>query len=159
MLGDIQIYDEGAFGYPGDEKFVVASGGVATINAGEPVLKALGANAVTIAATNEPVVGTQYMAGIAATTSTDTASANGVVNVTKMDPNLSYLIAPKVAITSQTTYDGYVGYRVLLDLTAGTWTILVSDSANNGCVIEPLDIKKYPGKVRFSLRQALSYRA
>lgn len=159
LLGNIQIYDEGSFGYPGDEEYAVASGAAATITAGTPVLKALGGAAVSAATTNMPVVATDFFAGIAATTSTDTAAAAGTVKVTKMAPNVTYLIAPKVAATfdTQSEYDALVGDRVLLDLTSSTWTILASDSATYGCVIMPLNVAKHPGMVRFAFRNGVSY--
>lgn len=163
-LADIQIYDEGAFGYPGDVEFAVASGANASINAGEPVSKALGnstGNVVSAMATNKPVAGTDYLAGIAATTSTDTTSAAGTVKVMKMGTQISYLITPKVAASwdTQAEYDALVGARVLIDLTSSTYTILASDSANNGCVVLPLDITRYPGKVRFAFRAGVNYLA
>lgn len=164
LLGNITIYDEGAFGYPGDNEYTVASGTTSSITAGTPVAKALGnstGNVVSAAATNFPVVGTDYTAGIAATTSNETSTAAGKVRVTKLVPGMSYLIAPKVAATwdTQAEYDALVGARVLLDLTSSTWTILATDGATNGCVVEPLDIAKYPGKVRFSIRNGASYLA
>jgi hypothetical protein len=164
MLGDIQVFTEGAYGYPGDDEFTVASGTSASIQPGTPVAKTLGnstGNVVSAAATNFPVVGTDYTAGIASSASTETASLDGTVRVTKLDPNLTYLIAPKVAATwdTQAEYDALVGARVLIDLTSSTYTILASDSANNGCVVEPLDIARFPGKVRFSIRAGASYKA
>lgn len=160
-LGDITIYDEAAFGNPGSEQFAVAAGAAASIKAGEPVSKALGAAVVAALATNKPVVATDFMAGISASTSTDTVAAAGTVEVFKMVPGITYLIAPKVAATwdTQAKYDALVGDRVLLDLTAGVYTILATDNANNGCVVEPLNIAKFPGKVRFSIRNAVSYLA
>jgi hypothetical protein len=160
-LGDIKLYDEGAYGYPGEVEFAVASGSAASIKAGEPVTQVLGSATVASMATNKPVVGTDYLAGIAASTSTDTASAAGTVRVTKLVPGVSYLIAPKVAATfaTQSAYNALVGDRVLLDLTAGVYTILASDSANNGCVILPLDISKYPGQVRFAIRAGANFLA
>ena len=162
-LGDITLYDEGAFGYPGDMEFAVAASAT-TIKAGEPVAKALGNSSgkvVSPASTNTPVVGTDFYAGVASSTSTNTASAAGTVKVTKMLPGMTYLIAPKVAATwdTQAEYDALVGARVLLDLTSSTYTILASDSSTSGCVVEPLDIAKYPGKVRFSFRNGVSYLA
>lgn len=160
-LGDITLYDEGAFGGAGSTPFGVAASAT-LINAGEPVQKTLGnstGKVVTPAATNFPAVGTDYFAGIAATTSTNTASAAGTVQVLKPVPGQTYLIAPKVAATwdTQAEYDALVGARVLIDLTGGVYTILASDSATNGCVVEPLDIAKYPGKVRFSMRSGANY--
>ena len=152
-LGDITIYDEGAFGYPGDEEFAVAASAT-TIKAGEPVSWALGGYVVTPMATNKPVIGTDYLAGIAATTSTNTAAAAGTVRVTKPLPGMSYLIAPlaPTSFDTQAEYDLLVGDRVLFDLTSSTYTITATDGATYGLTILPLDIKKYPGKVRFAIR-------
>ncbi len=157
-LGNIQIYDEGAFGYPGDESYVVAASAT-LIYPGEPVTKALGAAAVTPMATNKPVVATDFLAGIASSTSTNTASADGIVKVTKFQNGMSFLVAPNstTAFDTQAEYDALVGDRVLMDLTTGTYTLLATDGATNGCVIMPLDIAKYPGKVRFSFRNGVNY--
>lgn len=157
-LGDIQIFTEGAYGYPGDDSYVVAASAT-LINPGEPVTKALAAVAVTPMATNKPVVATDFLAGIASSTSTNTASAAGIVKVTKLLAGLTYLISPKVAASwdTQAEYDALVGSRVLLDLTTGVYTILASDGATNGCVIMPLDIAKNPGKVRFAFRNGVTY--
>lgn len=101
------------------------------------------------------------MAGIAASVSTDTASAAGEVYVTKLVPGLSFLIAPNVAATwdSQAKYNALVGARVTFDLTTGTYTINSTDGATNGLVVMPLTIEKYPGKVRFAIRNGASYLA
>lgn len=163
--GDIQIYSEGAFGYPGDETYLVQSGSAASIKAGEPVAKSrgTGGSKVTALATSKPLVGTDFLAGIAATDSTDTATANGVVRVTKLMPGITYLIAPKTATSwdTQAEYDALVGARVTFDLTSSVYTINATDSgsaaADNGLVVEPLDISKVPGKVRFSIRAGCAY--
>lgn len=84
------------FGTPGSIRYAVAASAT-LINAGEPVLKALGGAAVSPMQTNSPVVATTFLAGIASSTSTNTASAAGVVDVTPMDPNQVYLIAPNSA--------------------------------------------------------------
>ena len=162
-LGDVKVYDEGAFGYPGDIKFGIAASAT-LLNAGEPVLKALGnstGNVVSPLATSSPVVGTTYMAGIAATTSTNTAGAAGTVSVMKMLPGQTYLCAPAAPTSwdTQAEYDALVGARVLFQLSAGVYTILASDGSTNGLVVEPLDIVKYPGMVRFSIRDGASYLA
>lgn len=159
LLGNIQIYDSSANQYPGDDSYAVASGTAASIVSGTPVLKALGGAAVSAATTNMPVVATDFFAGIAATTSTETASAAGTVMVTKMVPGTTWLIAPKVAATwdTQAEYDALVGDRVLLDLTSSTWTILASDGATSGCVVMPLDISLHPGQVRFAFRNGVNY--
>lgn len=159
-LSDILIYDEGSFGYPGDDQFTVAAGAT-TINAGEPVSKALGAVGVTALATAKPVVATDFMAGIASSTSTQTASAAGKVNVTKLIQGVTYIISPNVPASwaTQALYDALVGARVTFTLATGVYTINATDGATNGLVVEPLDIIRYPAKVRFSIRSAVSYRA
>lgn len=159
-LGDITVYDAGSVGSPTAERYAVAASAT-LIYAGEPVTKALGGAAVTPSATNLPVVGTDFWAGIAASTSTNTASAAGVVDVLVLQKGVSYLVAPKVTATwdTQAEYDALVGDRVLIDLTTGTYTILATDGATNGLVVMPLDIAKFPGKVRFAIRQAVDYLA
>jgi hypothetical protein len=173
MLGDIRIYDEG-YQYPGDETYQVASATAAQkIKAGEPVYKALGQRYATAMVTLGPT--TAAMAntifGIASSTSTDTVAAAGTVNVMPIDGTVTFLIKPAAAdmptygytpatgVSVQATYNALVGSRVRLVLTgtavAGTATYTIEtpgDGADNGCVIEPLDIIKYPGWVRFSVR-------
>lgn len=159
--GDITFKDAAAMQGQGAVPFIVAAGAT-TINAGEPVNCPLGAvQAAIVQPTNAPVVGTNFLAGIAATQSTQTASVAGTVGVYPVNQAAIMLIAPKVAATfaTQAAYDALVGSRVLLDLTGGVYTILAADSANNGCVIRPLDIFKYPGKVAFSFRAGASYLA
>lgn len=162
-LNDIKIYSDGTFGPPGAVRHAVAAGSTTTIRSGELVVKTLGSAFVTVVTTNSttfPSVGTNYIAGIAAGDSTQTASAAGYVDVIPNVPGLTYLCAPNVAATwdTQTEYDALVGDRVKFNVsTAGLTTVLALDNANNGCVVEPLDIQRYPGLVRFSLRQALNY--
>jgi hypothetical protein len=113
MLGDIQIYDEGAFGYPGDVEFAVAAGTVKEkIKAGEPVAKALGGFVVTAMATNLPSAASAALAGVAATTSTDTVAAAGTVKVTKLVPGMSWLISPN----DTTAWDKLFAFRFAMSL-------------------------------------------
>lgn len=156
-VNDIVPLNEPQFGSIGTRKFNVAAGAT-TINPGEPVVRSLGAATVTAMATNKPVVATDYVVGIAASTSTQTASAAGTVEVTPLVPGQVWLITPNVAATwdTQTEYDALVGDRVLIDLTSSSYTILAADGATYGCVIQPLDIAKYPGKVAFSFRNGCS---
>lgn len=161
MIGDITLYSEGAFGYPGDDVYKTAAN-TTVINAGEPVAIALGnstGNVVTAAATNTPVVGTDFVVGIAATTSTQTASATGSVRVMKFTSTNSFLIKPKVAATwtTQVEYDALVSARILVDLTSGSYTALAADGSTHGMVVMPLDVMKYPGAVRFNYRNAVNY--
>jgi hypothetical protein len=161
-IEDIKILKDGAFGVVGSRKYAVSSSAT-KLNAGEPVKKELGTSGIVVApaATNFPQVGTDYMVGIAASNSTHTSTATGTVEVIPLVPGQVYLISPKVAATydTQDKYDALVGSRVLIDLTSGSYTILAADAAGNGCVIEPLDVAKYPGKVAFSVRAGASYLA
>lgn len=156
--GDITILDQSTMAGIGARKYLVDAGAT-TINPGEPVTKALGAAVVTAMATNKPVVATDFLAGIAATTSTQTASAAGEVWVYPLVPGVIYLIKPNsaAAFDTQAEYDALVGDRVLIDLTSSSYTILATDGATSGCVIEALDVSKYPGRVAFSFRNGVSY--
>lgn len=166
MLGDITIYDDGV-GYPGStDNFVVANGTCAQkIKAGEPVyIAADGAGVATALATNLPssANAASTIGGIATTTSTDTVAAAGKVSVLRNITGLTFLINANsaAAVDTQAEYDALVTKNVLLDLTGtaaagtATYTALTSHNAAYGCTIEPLDITRYPGKIRFSIRPA-----
>lgn len=164
--GDLTYYrarlaDKGAIVYN------VAAG--TPIYAGEPVQVDLAGTVVYPAITNTPVVGTSYYAGIAATNSTNTASVAGTVDVNPISAADVLLGNPDVAASwdTQTEYDALVGHRVLIKNsvsvtgtpTSGTYTILASDSADNGCVVVPLNVFKVPGKVAFCIRNGANYLA
>lgn len=121
-----------------------------------------------------------YLVGVAATNSTEatTGNVNGMVSVTPLDEPLTYLIstlqtssyfgyASSGITLQQKQYDLNVGNRVTLARSAGvgaamlggTYTINATDATGNGLIVEELDIAKFPGKVRFSFRGSLSYRA
>ncbi len=166
--GDI-TYKEPRSAVTGGRVYNVASG--TPIYAGEPVQVLLGSSGTVVfpALTSMPVVGTNYFAGIASTNSTNTASAAGTVTVNPINPDDTLLIAPDVAATwdTQAEYDALVGSRVLLKNsvsvtatpTSGTYTLLATDSANNGCVVLPLSIFQYPGRVAFAIRGAANHLA
>lgn len=160
-LGDLQLRQDDQGGTPGARRFNVAASST-LIYSGEPVgISALADVAVIPMATNEPSAATHLLVGVASSTSTNTASAAGTVDVIMSDPQLVWLIKPNAptAWDTQAEYDALVGKRVLIDLTTGSYTILATDSANNGCVIQALDISKNPGRVAFSFRDACSYLA
>lgn len=168
MLGNITVLENGAFGYPGDDSYAVASGTTASIQPGDPVAKTLGnatGNVVALAGNNTPSVGADYFAGIAASFSNETSTAAGTVKVMKFVPGTVYLGNPDVPATwdTQAEYDALVGARVLFSATqVGAtdnyeFTILAADGAGNGLVVMPLDVKKYPGKVAFAIRNAVNY--
>jgi hypothetical protein len=163
-LGDITIFKTESQGMPVARTFQVASGTTETIKAGEFVKKTLGAATVDPLATTtnsaQPVSGTAYIVGLAATTSTETTTAAGTVSVFVDVPGTMYLIKPKAPTSwdTQAKYNALVGDRVLLDfVTAGNWTILATDNSTYGCVIEDLDVGTHPGYVAFSLRRCVNY--
>jgi len=162
---------------------------IPTILSGEPVAKSLGSGSFVTAlasgtgATPYPQVGgpgAVYLVGVAASTSTEPSSGTGVgqVSVTPIDEPLTYLIStlqttdyfgnPSSGATlQQQQYDTKVGSRVTFTRTGGvgstqlggTYTINSTDLTGGGLIVEELDIQKFPGKVRFSFRNGLSYRA
>ncbi len=166
-LGDLVVLDQNTMTGAGARLYNVAAG--TAILAGEPVwVPALASVAVQPAPTNFPDASAHLMVGIAATTSTNTASAAGTVNVVEVNPGLVYLITADVAATwdTQAEYDALVGFRVLIKNSAtvgatpgnsGSYTLLAADSTNNGCVVKALDISKYPGKVAIAFRAANSF--
>lgn len=160
-LGDIKILSTVTTNEPGALPYRVTSGTTASINAGEPVLKALGSAFVTAGADNTPVVGTNYLAGISTTTSNETASAVGTVNVMPLVPGQVFLCKANdtTLIDTQAEYDALVGDRVLFDLTSGVYTVLLTDGATNGLVVENLDTKLYPNMVAFAIRAGANYLA
>jgi hypothetical protein len=158
--GDIMPFESaGPAKMTGSLKYAVNSGTTASINAGEPVQKAAGAAYVALAATNFPTT-TLRVVGVAASASTETASATGTVDVVPATNGQLWLIAPKVAATwnTQAKYNALVGSRVLIDLTTAVFTILATDGASNGCIVEYLDIARYPGMVAFSWSPLCDYR-
>ncbi len=162
--GDLIELENSAPGGRGGRLYNVAAG--TPIYAGEPVQRDLGGIVVYPALTSMPVVGTNYFAGVATTNSTNTASAAGTVNVIPLTQQITYLANPDVAASwdTQAEYDALVGKRVLLKNsvsitstpTSGTYTILASDSANNGCVVQAMNIAITPGKVAFAFRAGAS---
>lgn len=156
-IGDFTLLEHNSTNGRGSRLYNVAAGATAIL-AGEPVVRSLGGTTVTAMATNKPVVGTDYVVGIAQTASTQTASVAGTVNVIPLSSGQTWLVTPNTAASwdTQSEYDALVGKRVVVDLTTGSYTLLATDSANNGCIVMPLDISKYPGKVAIAFRQALS---
>ncbi len=166
-LGDLVVLDQNSVAGTGARLYNVAAG--TAILAGEPVwVPALASVAVEPAPTSFPDASTHLMVGVAATSSTNTASAAGTVNVVEVNSSLVYLISPATAASwdTQAEYDALVGKRVLIQNSAtvsatpgnsGSYTILATDSSNNGCVVKALDISKYPGKVAIAFRAAASF--
>lgn len=156
--GDFYPKDTTGSQFPGAIKFAVASGTTASIKAGEPVQKLAGVAYATLAQTNFPTA-TLRQVGIATSNSSETATADGTVDVMFGYPGVIFLGNPDVLTTwnTQAKYNALVGARVLIKLATGVFTVLASDSAGNGCIVEFLDIARYPAKVAFSFSPLTFY--
>lgn len=162
--GDITPFENTSSKMTGALKFKVtanstgSNGAVSRINPGEPVTKVAGAAGVIAAATNAPTA-TLRIVGVATSTSTETASVDGTVDVLPATPGQLWLITPDVAASwdTQAEYNALCGARVLIKNTAGVYTLLAADGAGNGCIVEFLDIVRYPGKVAISFSPLVNY--
>lgn len=111
------------------------------VNAGEPCkIKSAGSPYAIPVADAEPVVGTTTaVLGIAQSTGTQTASADGVIDIYMPKPGVIYAAKAKstTAFDTQTEINALCGDRVLFDLTTGSYTVDESagDNANNGLYI------------------------
>ncbi len=121
---------------------IVASGAVGTIAAGTPT-KGADAAAASWTGAVLPMVDadgstSQRFTGIAKNTSTDTASAAGVVTLWLPFPGMVYAGKAKTASNANTValIQGLFGKRVVFDLTASVWTIdsAATDAVAN-CVV------------------------
>ncbi len=171
-LGDITKLEQASTNGRGARLYNIAAG--TPILAGEPVQhKTVGDVAVIPGRNSTPVVGLSGVeglyVGIAATNSTNTTTAAGTVNVNPINSGDTWLINPATLTSwdTQAEYDALVGKRVLLqngaenlafvaNVNAGTYSILASDSANNGCTIMAMNILEHPGKVAFAFRTRTS---
>lgn len=149
----------GALRYKVTSNSTGSNGSVSRINPGEPVTKVAGVAGVIAAATNAPTT-TLRIVGVAASTSTETTSADGTVNVIPAASQDLWLITPNssTAFNTQAKYNALCGARVLIDNTTGIYTLLATDGASNGCIIEWINIADFPGKVAFSFSPLVNYR-
>lgn len=163
----------------------ILSGEPVTVTAGAGFATALasgtGASYYPVAGLPGPVALVPLL-GVAATTSNELTSGAkwGSVSVTPIDNPVTYLISTQATSlffglnatgtagnSAQTVYDSTVGYRTTFNRVGGvgasqlggTYYINASDASAGGLIVEELDIAKFPGKVRFSFRNGLSYRA
>lgn len=136
-LNDIKVVTTGGLGALPTYKFSVQAGAT-TIYAGEPV-KIGTAPYVIPLADAEPVTGTPTLIGIAATTSTQTATANGIVEVYLPTSGAVFRASAKssAAVDTQAEIDALKLKRVILDLTSSVYTVdtAASDAATNGIII------------------------
>lgn len=134
-VGDIKLkYPDGVV-Y--SELRLVASGGAATINNGEPTKQGT-SGAVAIMADGDGTT-SQIFTGIAKTVSTDTSAASGIVYTWLPFPNIIYEAKAKSATAAITVaaIQALQGKRVVFDLTGTAWTVdsAAADNAANTLVI------------------------
>jgi len=132
--------------------------GATAIFVGEPVkLKSAGSPFVIPLADNEPVIGTTtQVIGIAASDSTETASADGVVQVYLGDGKTVWRAKASTPanIDTKAKLDALQNDRVLIDLISSTYTVdeNAGDGATSGIQIVGGDTET--GDVFFTIRPA-----
>jgi hypothetical protein len=156
-LNDILPIYDATFGPSGGVKYNTAPSAT-IIYPGDPVVRAAAGTGVSVMATNKPQVGTDYLVGIATTTSTNTTTAIGSLYVQPILPGSIWKMKPNAASSwnTQAKYDALCGKRVLIDLTSGTYTILAADSTLGGCVVMWKDINVDKGFVYFAFRESVT---
>lgn len=103
-----------------------SSSAAATIKPGEPVKQASdGSPYALLLATGDPEVGTDTVIGIAMTESTETATADGAVDVLVPGPDtvLECKATTAANFDLQSEIDALIGDAVAFDLTTGTFTV------------------------------------
>ena len=138
---------------------LVTSGGVATIQAGTPT-KAYDATGASWTGAIIPMVSgdgttSQRFTGICKSTSTDTASANGVATVWLPLPGLVYACAAQTASNANTAalVQALFGKRVTFTLSSSLWSIntAATDAAANMVTIIGGDYNT--SKIYFTYKQ------
>lgn len=168
--GDLTILEQNQYTGRGGRLYNVAAG--TPIYAGEPVqIRAVGGIVVEPSLTSTPIVSASagvegLFVGVATTNSTNTSSAAGTVYVMPTNSSITYLGNPAAPTSwdTQAEYDALVGKRVLLQNsvtvsstpTSGTYTVLASDSAANGCTVQAMNILEHPAKVAIAFRTGTS---
>ncbi len=154
---------------PPTHPYLVIPGTTSSINVGEFVIKPVGtgssnyAKAFTASVSTQPLVGSDWIAGFAMSTSTETTTATGFVEVMDLVPGIVFLGNPAAPTSwdTQAEYNLLVGARVLIQNSSGVMTVLATDAwtaaAKNGLIVQYIDITQYPAKVAFSLNNMLSY--
>ncbi len=157
-IGDFTVLEQACLAGRGARTYRVAAGAT-TIYPGEPVVFG-GPTQVTVRAmaTSNPIAGSDYFVGIAATTSTQTSGTAGVVGVYPSDSAITWLVSPKTATSwdTQSEYNALVNQNITIDLTSGVYTANASNGTDNGVKVMPLDIIEHPGKVAVAFRDGAS---
>lgn len=139
-INDIRIVDTAGLNVVPVRRYQVASGAAASIKAGEPVvMTTIGTSQyAALAADADPTIGTDYLLGIAASTSTDTVAAAGTVDVYLPLPGIVYRGKAKSAAAADTDSEiaALANKRGIFDLTSSVWTLdtAAADGATNGLI-------------------------
>lgn len=153
--GDITIVDTGGRNVIPTKQFLVqdrTSSSDTVIYPGDPVKisGAEGGNYVTHLADGEPAIGTDIVVGIAASTSTETSSADGTVEV--------YPALPGVIYRANATASGNLGTGVKLDtvtfdLNGTTYTVDEDEGSDeNVHGLRIIDVDSDEGTVDFIIK-------
>lgn len=135
--GDVRWFDTGGRINVPVRTFRTRAGETA-INAGEPVLigGTVGTTApyVIVLTDGKPTAGTDYFVGVAASTSTHSASADGTVDVYLDSPGVIWAAKAKTATTFDSASDvnDNLFYRIVFDLTSSKYTADVAADAVTG---------------------------
>ncbi len=138
-LNDIKIHEQIYNSVP--TRVWQTEANTTVVKAGELVkVKAAGSKYAIICADGDGVIGTTLgIIGVAATTGTQTASADGTIAVYEALPGIVYEAPAKSAAAANTAAEilALQGKRVPLDVTAGVFSVdtAAADNANNALLI------------------------
>lgn len=143
-LDDFKLVKQGGLSSVPTYKYRVQAGAT-NIKRGEPVkLSSISGEYVVPLADNEPVTGTPTFLGIAATTSTETASADGFVEVYKPLPGLVFRAKATTPgnIDTDSELKALLNHHVAIDLISGVYTVdeNATHAGTNGVIIIDGDI-------------------
>lgn len=126
------------------QRFLVKAGAAASIKAGEPVVQNIGGDAEYVVIPTANVTTGDTFVGIAVSDSSDTASADGYVDVAMPTFGTVYRGNAK---TKASLADSQRLTKVVIDLTSSTFTIDESTTSNGLCQI--VDFNSTTGEVDF----------
>lgn len=155
--GDIDVFDvAGKNSVP--SKVYQTEAAATAILAGEPVkLKAAGSEFVIPLATAEPVIGTTtQVLGIAASDSTQTASADGTIEVYIPDPKVVWRAKATTPanIDTQAKLDALQNDNVKFDLGGGIYTVDENEGNAAASGLQIVGGDPETGDVHFTIRPA-----
>jgi hypothetical protein len=126
------------------QRFLVKAGTAASINAGEPVVQNTAGDAEYVKSPGADVTTSDTFVGIAVSTSTDTAAADGYVEVAIPTFGTVYRGQAK---TKASLADSQRLTKVVIDYTSSKYTVDES-TTTNGC-FQIVDFNSYTGEVDF----------